>query len=629
MLVNPKVLERPEFGPLRQSLLEEAVRAQAVIPLVVRPHESLSSIVAREYGYGDNKEHRELHSELVDAIKQINGRSDGKIFAGEEIGIPSSLRRPNSRGSSVSLAQVLDISSSRRASSVIASLTKGSNSKALAATTGVWSSQKLLAALGNARTNEPSASNSRAAAVGAVRMDLAQFKRLGGANLLRTNKEDIGIPPVTDDYILDFVEASTALVPTTSTGASETMKLSSEQLQTLAQGGQGKLYILDVFSTDGITCSHGDLVYEKAIQSLRAMGAEGLSDRIVKFPIDFYSDRVGNTKFIENWVNQKGGYIRESYQAALASLKSLRTPPTDALRIPIPGLFLQAIYSTLVQKEDALVIAGSFTTLSNTHVFPQDILLSNGSSLVSAVLNDDGSTVEGANQRFQEPLRTFSLYSNELGTVLVGYRNGNGPAKGMYSAMGTGVTTLDDGVVIGEVGACHGQRAMGASFATPLVAAKLLVGRLFWPKKGGQVDALAARKRLLNSGTVEGALVGKYWSAGTPSLERLLRPSGAGFFLTDGRVIDASKYVGKMFVSIKHPGPVGQLNLLFGGDGGDGSQAFSAIQFGSTATYLMNSRSLTWQEVQIDHICICDGIEHRDISHSEAIKSFKELAYYE
>ena len=626
LLVNTDVIHRPELSPIRQSVLVAAVQTGSTTSTTVQPNDTLANIVAREYGYPDNKDYREAQGDVIDAIKQLNALPSDKIIAGQQLSLPSFFRRPLSRGGTPQKAQILDL---RGAEPSAARLTNDGSSAQL------WSLGRIRSA-----PTIPQATSSaqavRAASTAILRLNDRQF--LERRDLLQQFKGDIAFPPITDDLALEFQDASESAPSTSSTSATSVTELDAKiDLTQLSQAlaHSGRLYLLDYFAAPGSQkCEHGDLVYDKAVQTLEMIGAGALRERIVRRNIDFYADRDNNLKFIEDWIKASFfGDIQSQYLEALKTLRNRVAPPKVAsAQLPVPGLFLQAIYADTLAKPETLVVSSSFTTNSITSAFPQELRLSRRASLVAAVLNVNGAMLEDDTYKYQEPLRTLRQLGDDWGTVLVGYKDGNGVPKGMYSQTGMGVTTIDFGTVVGTLDACKGKADIGASFAAPTVATKLLVARLIWPQQGTPSDAIAARRRLLMSGKVDDALLGKYRSAGTPTIQRLLRPDGGTVYSRNGKNEDARRYVGRMYVSIKHDGPVGSIPIVFGDPPIAVGQSFSAIQVGLDRLYLFDPHTLMWQSYPgstVNGICLCDDTATHQSSFSDVLKTISEVTLYE
>jgi hypothetical protein len=229
----------------------------------------------------------------------------------------------------------------------------------------------------------------------------------------------------------------------------------------------------------------------------------------------------------------------------------------------------------------------------------------------------------------KEPLRTFNQYREVLGTVLVGYFDEHGAPKGMYSKNGTGVTAIDDGVVVGE-GRCNGRTERGASFAAPVVAVKLLVGRLLWPERGDLTDAMSARLRLLRSASVRKEYFGHYWSGGPAAPQRLYAPMGHYLVSQDGTTKDATNLARRLTVMVEVQLSTGLklVPYLFDPEDVDPSNGFLVLQLQDDSAFLLERTRQglpAWQAVKPVSICFCTD-DTTFIPVSEVRDILKEVA---
>lgn len=636
LLVDQEKLVEAAHSTFRKALLAQSVEAGATESVEVKSGDTLNRIVSRVYGYADSASgpapYRAVQSELVGSIAQLNPGQSSSLQPGQILKVPKFLRRSLTKGSSPSLAQVLNLSQATRESGASQGLTGRAVAYTVRQTqpSGFWTRPDVLL-----DDKVVSSSTERTAGTSLVRIDTGQLPALGGLDGLREKFRAglVAFLPNTEQYVVTFGQGGGPSAPHVDTpSANGNAVLTAEQSKKLQEAGQGRLYLLDVFSTDPTSsCLHGDLVYEKAIQTLRALGADAAVARIEKRSIDFYSNRAQNTKFIREWIERSfRGKALENYRAALSTLE--KTPAPSAVptgQTIVPGLFLQYLYGSLASEEDALVVSGSFFTQAESNIFPKDILLTTRASLVNAVLNES-SSVEAQTQVFKEPIATFNLYRELLGTVLVGYFDSQGTARGMYSERGIGVTTIDDGIVVGNQGMCKGRKESGASFAAPVVAAKLLVGRLLWPSTGTLKDAFAARDRLVRSSTVRRAYLDRYWSAGASLPARLYSDSGQYLTHPDGTRTAISNLIGKLVVNVTMKLPYGDASASFAfkADPQDPRQSFSSLVIDGGDVYLYSDRESRWRAVQVESICLC-GDEKKNLSLSEAKALIREVATYE
>lgn len=640
LMVDVDKFASDDLAPFRRSLLDQAAKSGATESVTLKPGETLNQMVARVYGYGHQSgsySFRGIQADLVDSIIDINNVAPTKLQPGQILQVPQFVPRPLTKGSSVLKAQVLNASKSA----------PDSVSKA-AATARTWSytvspksqlRDEVIWTRDVAISDDAVVFNTmqREAATTLVRVDADQLDQLGGLPGLREKVRDgtFSLLPSPALYIVKFEQAALDSTQSAALKIGEEMpanafRLTPAQVQRVKQWGPAKLYLLDVFADPG-GCRHGDLVYDKAVQTLNSLGLGSEAGRIQKQSIDFYADRSKNTQYIKDWIqNSFKGQALQNYNLALTTLEQSPAPsglPPDS--IAIPGLFLQAIYGTLAEDSSALGVSGSFFTSTSDSVFPKDIILHGRANLINAVLND-ASAIEAPTQYAQEPLSTFNLYRDLLGTVLVGYFDEAGAPRGMYSQTGTGVTTIDDGVVIGTQGACKGVTGTGASFAAPVVATKLLVGRMLWTSKSGIADAMAARNRLLSSALVRRAYLGKYWSGGAASPARLYAPpEGPYALLPDGEIADASKMSGHLTVTVEIPLNSGSkfVDYIFDTDPNDPSLGFTTLLLNQNSVFILETQGArlpVWRERQVKSICICAD-DKKALSLSEAALLIREV----
>lgn len=644
LMVDADRFAKEDLASFRKSLLDQAAKYGATEPVALKPGEkSLNQLVARVYGYADKagpSPFRRIQADVVNSIIELNNIEPTKLRPGQTLLVPQFIRRPLTKGSSVAIAQVLNASKTMLDNASPKSVTERTWSYTVAAASPA--SDATLWTREAAISDEAvlSSTTQRKAATTLIGVDADQLSELGGLPWLRRKVRDgtFSLLPNTAQYVVNLDQAP--VIPALHAAAGESrgqptnaFQLSAEQIQKVRQSGPGKLYLLDVFSGTP-DCRHGDLVYDKAVQTLNSLGLGSETGRIQKQSIDFYADRASNTQFVKAWIQRSfRGQALQNYNEALNSLMQTLAPTglsPDA--IAVPGLFLQALYGTLAEDSSALVVSGSFYTSTPDNVFPKDIILNERANLVNAVLNDT-SAIEAPTQYYKEPLSTFNLYRELLGTVLVGYFDEAGVPHGMYSQTesqtGVGVTTIDDGVVVGTLGGCKGLKGTGASFAAPVVATKLLVGRMLWASKANTPDAMAARNRLLSSALVRKAYLGKYWSGGAASPARLYAPDGLYVVTPEGKSTDASIMSGHLTVTVEIPlrSGVKLVDYIFDPDPNDPSPGFNSLLLDGDSAFMLE-KQLTqppiWRERRVKSICFC-GDEKKALPLSEAMKFIKEV----
>lgn len=638
LMVDADKFAKDDLAPFRKSLLDQAAKYGAMEAVSLKQGETLNQLVSRIYGYPDKvglSPFRGIQSDLVNSIVDVNNIDPRKLRAGQTLDVPQFIRRPLTKGSSTALAQVLNARQSTldNASQEFVTERNWSYTVAAESETALWTRNAVL-------SDEAVVTSTaqRKAATTLLRVDVDQLDELGGLPGLRTKVRDgtFSLLPNTTEYVVSLDQAPVPPMLHAAPGEDggkprNSFQLTAEQIQKIKSSGPAVLFLLDVFSGTG-DCKHGDLVYDKAVQTLNSLGLSSEVGRIQKQSIDFYADRAKNTLFIKDWIQRSfRGQSLQNYNLALNALM-LSTAPTGLApdTVAVPGLFLQAIYGTLAEDPSALVVSGSFYTSTPDNVFPKDIILNERANLINAVLNDN-STIESPALYSQEPLSSFNLYRDLLGTVLVGYFDEAGVPHGMYSDSenGMGVTTIDDGVVVGTLDGCKGVKGVGASFAAPVVATKLLVGRLLWASKMNISDAIAARNRLLSSAFVQKAYLGKYWSGGAALPARLYAPEGLYMVTPDGKVADASQMAGHLTVTVEIPiaSGVQSVDYIFDRDPEIPLPGFSSLLLNGDSVFMFEKqprRYPVWTERRVKSICIC-GDDKKALPLSEVMKFIKEV----
>ncbi|CAB3722709.1 hypothetical protein [Achromobacter piechaudii] len=640
LMVDLEKFAADDLAPFRQSLLAQAAKSDATNLVTLLPGETLNQLVARVYGYGDQaggSAFRGIQADLVGSIIDINNVEPAKLREGQTLKVPQFVRRPMTEGSWVSKAQVLNASKAATANVLDGSIAGMTWSYTVAPTSQLQDAVLWTRELAISDKSAIWNTTQRDAGTTLLRVDADRLDGLGGLPGLRAKVHDgtFSLLPNPDIYIVNFGQAAAASEqPGASVAADEEQAgayhLTPAQVQKVRQWGPAKLYLLDVFSDTG-GCRHGDLVYDKAVQTLNSLGLGSEAGRIQKQSIDFYADRSKNTQYIKDWIQRsfRGSALR-NYNLQFDLLTQSPAPIGLAPdTIEIPGLFLQALYGTLAADSATLGVSGSFFTVTPDGAFPKDIILHGRANLINAVLNDT-SAIESPTQYAQEPLSSFNLYRDLLGTVLVGYFDAAGTPRGMYSTTGTGVTTIDEGVVVGTQGACKGVTGSGASYATPVVAIKLLVGRMLWTPKSEVSDAMAARNRLLSSALVRKAYLGKYWSGGAASPARLYASrDGPYALLPDGRIVDAAKMSGHLTVTAEIPLASGSklVDYVFDTDPDDPSPAFTSLFINDDSVFMLERQAAlapVWRERKVKSICLCTD-DRKALSLSEAAALIKEV----
>ncbi|SAI74717.1 Uncharacterised protein [Bordetella ansorpii] len=609
-------------GDIRQKLLDASLQTGSIAnTTTVRPNEGLNNVVSREYGYADTSRDRDTQQDLVEAVKRLNDLDTDRVFAGQQLKLPAFFRKASANTGGRPLIQILD---QIDGAALVATP---------AAAARVSQQRDGLRNYTLTPQSETSAYRIRAATQGyALRVAVDDLRGMGAGPSTYGNAFHLG--PAEGDI---EVEVQQTIPATPTQGAPDTNDAARLPADTVARalGQPGKLYLMDFFAAPGSSdCAHGDLVRDRAEQILDAMGAGALKSRIETVNLDFYANRSANETLIADWIQATfDGQTRQQYLDTLAVLKRQPSPKAsagDTRKHVLPALFLQAQYGRLVKLTDTLVVSSSYSTTSQTSVFPRDMLfLPPSVSLVSAVLNS--GEIESSLYRNSEPLQTFRTSETRLGAILVGAKSEQGFAQGMTSAEATGITTVDYGRVVGAYGTCKGKADFGTSFAAPAIAARLLVARLLWAAEGSTVNAVQAWQRLVMAGKIEAPLVGKYRSAGTPDMTRLLQPPGGAIYSHDGRKRDITQYAGKAYLTVRQ-GEQPPQPLMFGRSN-HGSPVFLALQPKKDRTYVLLQSPLRWAAYangEVSDFCLCrSGEKEERLRSSDILNNISEIMFYE
>lgn len=352
----------------------------------------------------------------------------------------------------------------------------------------------------------------------------------------------------------------------------------------------GSYRLLDFFDRPyKANCSHGNMVLDVAQATLRAFDAPaGFSDKLIRTEMDFYKDRNENVKQIALYVKSFRKEQGNTLNAAIKVLQDMPAPKTNSLIVP--SIFLQAIYWSISRDTTVSVASSSFYTIfDGFKIVPDEYDHLTSLSLLAAVLDDSGTTIEATQRR--EPIKSFWKMSDKFGVVLVGAQDAAGVPFGMTSNSGRGVSTVGPGT--GWRGKCIDSADVGTSYSTPAIGVMLLLARSYWEGQEMKVNALEARRRLEISSDVVPRLVNVYSSGGVPQLERLLRKDGKFGIRLDGAVEDMDSAEVEVDTRMVGGAAVTPRSWRRGSDG------FAALQFVGGQSFVYLEHTSRWVEVDI------------------------------
>lgn len=279
---------------------------------------------------------------------------------------------------------------------------------------------------------------------------------------------------------------------------------------------------------------------------------------------------------------------------------------------------LTAVLGNRIRGTSRAILSSSFQTRADLiSVIPTHYFSYSSELLFSAVRNDSGLWIE--ENTHAEPQRTYFDLRGDHGTVLIGAQRRPDSYFGEASSVGDGVTSLGPG--LGWEGSLIAPADSGTSFATPAVAAAMLVARAFWAQNNLQVSHREAIRRLILSAQVEPTFSGRFASAGVPNIEHLLLTSGTFAVDTLGAVgrieiIESS-------VRLRHQNQAYTRELGSAGILGFAVTDGEAIAFPAV---LEQDGRRRWAQVQVDdiHLRVRIGDQAVEISSLEEFSNYFE-----
>jgi hypothetical protein len=377
-----------------------------------------------------------------------------------------------------------------------------------------------------------------------------------------------------------------------------------------------KYYILDNFAgrSQG-PCTHGAMVLQVARDTLTQFGASSeFIASVAPVELDFYANVADSRKIVEAYAHEFTQNIERQLLAILTLL--IQREPASRETLTVPALYVAALYHGYLESPDTDMISTSYYTFYDGFSWlPLEYTAESPLSLLTAVLNDDGSFVENSVYRKRVPLREFYDRRNELGVFLVGAEESPGKPFGMYSQNGDGVTLVGRGAGWGTSGSCLAKER-GTSFATPNVAAQLLLARAFWRWKELPVSSLDLKLRALLATDLETAYVGRYAAAGRLNLEKLLQTKGMVAHRQSGEVVQVESLTPAR-IWYRRDGLERRVTLNWGDDGTDVLGVYVVQQ---TAYILQKFRPM-WTKIDATRV----DMRLRDGTHEHTITTVQEL----
>jgi hypothetical protein len=279
--------------------------------------------------------------------------------------------------------------------------------------------------------------------------------------------------------------------------------------------------ILDAFNNKDSECSHGEEVFSVSYEILEKLNAHKFYKKIVKVPIDFFSNRKSA---IENVIEYYGHKDTGRFEADLKSdLKFFRSIKQGKCRTGfcVPEKYLRYLIELKLHYKPE-VISMSFSFKPRLPVLGFFVNNLKETSLVAAVENTRSSIESYLNSGEsgdikKEPMYTFSEGEDK---ILVGAQNKTGNYDCFYSINGSKVSAIGygewfyDDVCVPQI--------YGSSYATPQIATYLWIMKSYFQSLNRPLSPSESKFRLLLSSDINPNFVGKFASGGVPNINRML-----------------------------------------------------------------------------------------------------------
>jgi hypothetical protein len=350
-------------------------------------------------------------------------------------------------------------------------------------------------------------------------------------------------------------------------------------------------FIFDEFND---SCSHGNKVLDVIKQVLHKYNLEYAFKKVIIRKINYFNNiEEGDSLYRTYCVSYRYGDIR-----AVVDQETLEK--NAGSNEYSPSNYLNAIY-TLAVDEKPDVISSSFVSEGEDAYARNSFSGDNkATNYFTAALNDaidldsiNSNLRSGLRPRissYLEPLYTYQLSLENEGTIVVGNQIDSSRYLGMFSRTGTKVTVLGKGASWGLVGCTNcidSLKDVGTSFATPEVATKMFIAKAFWRRMDQNIVALEARNRLILATNLQPSLVGKFASAGSVDLQKLLEFKKGFLVRNDGSIVTIDSLYGE---PILYYGQHGQS--LSATDVGSIRSIYNA---GSKTYIIKNQNNCYWQ----------------------------------
>ncbi|MBL7743139.1 MAG: hypothetical protein JNN00_06640 [Chitinophagaceae bacterium] len=327
------------------------------------------------------------------------------------------------------------------------------------------------------------------------------------------------------------------------------------------------LVIVDEFLAKEDRCSHGEKVMDVVRQVLNRHNLSNILPHVKIYPINYYSNcEVGDTIY-KNWLAK---YDSGRFDEIITSASGFSVvDSTTKFRFKnrndkTPSTYLTTLYQTIIDASPD-IITGSYVINASDPYIQYSLTNNLKTSFVNSALNDSAEIEVYMRNRLRkinapykviEPLTSYLNAFEDLGIIIVGNLAYGSSFKGMFSSTGSYINSLGRGTFWGEKGItkCIQYTDNGTSYATPEIAANLFIAKAFWRSKNLEINSLEARNRLILSSDLIPSLVGKFASAGSLNMDKLLTDANA-YLVTknDSILLIDSIYKAVVFTDTHNP----------------------------------------------------------------------------
>lgn len=391
----------------------------------------------------------------------------------------------------------------------------------------------------------------------------------------------------------------------------------------------GKYYIIDVFK-NGDSCTHGEKVRSIVKSVLSNIGCAFAEQKIIPVPINYFTNTAFGDSILSLKKYDPEDDLRRSTRDSFVSQSIFDRYKNDDLNTPEEYV---SELSNRINEQNPDIISTSFTLSCRQpilHPVVSDINYFAAAENVQETIEVyKGAVQEGSNKVFMEPLKSYLASQEETGVVIVGNRKSKSQYAGMWSKDGKGVNVLGLGCGwgINRNLSCIKPDEIGTSFATPEVATKLWIAKAFWRKNDVPFDAIEARKRLILASNLNAAFAGKFASAGSISINKLLQ-TNKGYLVTNNNDIIPLDSVGITEVSFSDGARLNtdiQFDIL---PNTSPNRTVRGIYHEDDQTFLFDNEKEMWMAVQQLNALVLEvyyGSKTEVLNKSKFINRYKQF----